>query len=403
MAAIDQITQLYVGYYDRAPDPAGLNYWIGRSNAGMGLLDIAQSFSVQAESLSLYGFLAVSSAGSADAFLDSVYQNLFNRTIDVEGLNYWKGELASGKPVGRTIVDIISGAQGADRTIVDNKTSVSQFYVTRLVDSPGETFRLSEARLILEGVDARASSIIAAQTLVASLFAEDLTLTFNDPTGALAPFEAAISQSMHVAWDLWEMYFTRHAPIEIEISMMAGPAGRLATANVESIASNEIDPGRLVLQANIAYEITTGRDPNGTMPDGEIILGTDLSQFAFRAALNDPVAFDKYDAISVFAHEIGHLLGFNGRNGFSSNQINSFERYVSGFSNPVFTGPAALASNGGSPVLLKPGDLSHFADPADLMAATIIAGQVKPVSLLHIAILQDTGLPVSLLGIDGTA
>ena len=124
MTAIDDITKLYVGYYDRAPDPEGLNYWVGRANVGMSLLEIAQSFSVQVESTSLYSFLASPQTSSAESFLNSVYQNLFNRPIDSEGLNYWTGELSNGKPVGRMIVDIISGAQGADKIIVDNKTIV---------------------------------------------------------------------------------------------------------------------------------------------------------------------------------------------------------------------------------------------------------------------------------------
>ncbi len=399
--ASELITQLYVGYFDRAPDPSGLNYWIGQFGGGMGLLEIAQSFSVQTETRSSYSFLAVPSVGSADGFLDAVYQNLFNRMIDAEGLNYWKGELASGKPVGRVIVDIISGAQGADKTIVDNKTAVGQFYVTRLVDSPGEAFRLNEARQVLDSVDATAASVTTAQALAASLIAEDLTLIFNDPTGALAPFQAAISQSVHVAWDLWSVHFTRHAPIEIEISYSAGSSFLASARSLINEFTAAFDHGRRIFQVGVGYEIATGIDPNGSAVDGEISLGPNLSRIAFRASLNDPLPFEKFDAISVFAHEIGHILGFNAGNGFSGSSVNSFERYVTGISNPAFTGPAALAANGGVPVLLDPGSPSHLADLSDLMAANIINGQERLVEPLHIAILQDTGLPISVLGAGG--
>jgi hypothetical protein len=54
------ITNLYIGYYDRAPDADGLNYWVGRytdSKNPMTLAQIAQSFSVQTESTSEYSFL----------------------------------------------------------------------------------------------------------------------------------------------------------------------------------------------------------------------------------------------------------------------------------------------------------------------------------------------------------
>ncbi len=396
------ITQLYVGYYDRAPDPSGLNYWIGQFNVGMGLLEIAQSFSVQNETRASYSFLAVPSVGSADGFLDTVYRNLFNRAIDAEGLNYWKGELASGKPVGRVIVDIISGAQGTDQTIVANKTTVSQFYVSRLVDSPGETFRINEARQILDAVDASQASVTVAQTLTDSLLADDLTLIFNDPTGALAPFEAAIRQSVHVAWDLWEVHFTRHAPIEIEINIMPGAESTLASArSLVTQSTGVFDQGRRVLQAGVGYELATGIDPNGSAVDGEISLGSNLSRFAFRASLDDPLPQDKFDAISVFAHEIGHILGFSAGFNLTGSFIGSFERYISGGAAPVFNGPAALAANGGVPVALNPASPSHLADSTDLMAARIINGQVRLVEPLHIAILQDTGVPISVLGAGG--
>ena len=399
--ASELITQLYVGYYDRAPDSGGLNYWVGRFNAGMSLLEIAQSFSVQTETRSSYSFLAVPSVGSADGFLDSVYQNLFNRTIDAEGLSYWKGELALGKPVGRVIVDIISGAQGDDRTIVDNKTTVGQFYVTRLVDSPNQIFRISEARQILDGVNATADSVNSAQALAAALLAENLTLTFNDPTGVLAPFEAAIRQSVHVAWDMWEVYFTRDAPIEIEIAYSA-TSGFLASArSLVTEFTGTIDQGRQVFQAGAAYEIATGIDPNGSAVDGEIILSANLSQLVFRSSLSEPVPFEKFDAISVFAHEIGHILGFSAGNNLSGSVINGFERYLNGSGNPAFTGPAAVAANGGVPVLLNPNGPSHLANSSDLMAALISNGQERGVTPLHIAILQDTGLPVSVLGAGG--
>ena len=55
----EAITALYVGYFDRAPDPAGLEYWSGRLNAGMSLAEIALSFSVQPEATSEYPYLAV--------------------------------------------------------------------------------------------------------------------------------------------------------------------------------------------------------------------------------------------------------------------------------------------------------------------------------------------------------
>lgn len=49
------VSQLYAGYFDRAPDPTGLAYWIDRANAGMSLTNIAQSFAVQPEASPCFG------------------------------------------------------------------------------------------------------------------------------------------------------------------------------------------------------------------------------------------------------------------------------------------------------------------------------------------------------------
>ncbi len=401
MAAIDQITQLYVGYYDRAPDPDGLNYWVGRFNLGMSLLDIAQSFSVQAETRALYSFLGATPVGTADNFLESVYRNLFNRAIDAEGLSYWKGELAAGKPVGRAIVDIISGAQATDKVIVDNKTLAGLFYNSEVSSTLSSGFRLADARQVLDGVDATAASVASARALATSLATEDLTLIFNDPTGTLAPLQAAISKSLHIAWDLWSVHFTRHAPIEIEVNYEPGGAASLAVAHSFFYSTDETFGGRPIGQAAVTREIVTGIDPNGREPDGEISIGVNLPGFVFRSSLSESVPFQKFDAISIFAHEIGHLLGFSASFSSSSTLITSFERYVSGTTNPVFNGPAAKAANGGVGVRLAPGSPSHLADTTDLMATALTNGQVREVELLHLAILQDTGLPVSLLGIGG--
>lgn len=230
----------------------------------------------------------------------------------------------------------------------------------------------------------------------------NLTLTFNDPTGTLVPFQSAIGKSVQAAWNLWAVHFTRTAPIEIEINFMPAAETVLAAARSLVIQSTDLfDQGKRILQVGAAYEIATGLDPNGSLPDGEISLGNNLSRFAFRASINDPLPQDKFDAISVFAHEIGHVLGFNAGGNIVGNFVSAYERHIVGASNPVFTGPNAVAANGGSLVLLDPVSPSHLADTTDLMAARLVNGQERLVEPLHIAILQDTGLPISVLGAGG--
>src|SRR4051812_15654884 len=98
-----QVGALYVSYFGRSADPAGLAYWVAQLNNGLTLDRIAQSFATQPEATSLYPFLANPSASGLADFLTSVYSNLFNRTIDAAGLAYWSDQVNAGKPVGSVI------------------------------------------------------------------------------------------------------------------------------------------------------------------------------------------------------------------------------------------------------------------------------------------------------------
>ena len=123
------IGQLYVGYFGRAADPAGLDYWVSRFNDGMSLLAIANSFAVQPEATSLYSYLAAPSLGDPHAFIAAIYSDLFNRAPDADGLAYWVDQLTvHGAPPGQMVLDVISGAQGTDRTKIENKTHVAVVY-----------------------------------------------------------------------------------------------------------------------------------------------------------------------------------------------------------------------------------------------------------------------------------
>lgn len=149
MGIKEDITKIYVGYYDRAPDPAGLNYWIGRANAGMTLSEIANSFAVQTESTTKYPYLANPLVASADSFIDSVYMNLFNRAPDAAGKAYWLSELAGGKPVGQMIIDIMSGAKddanGNDKSVLDNKVAVGVDFAEDLANLPNLNYESNDA------------------------------------------------------------------------------------------------------------------------------------------------------------------------------------------------------------------------------------------------------------------
>ncbi len=404
------ITQIYVGYFNRAPDPAGLNYWIGQLQSGMPAVAIADSFARQPEAISAYSFLSDPVGASPDAFLSAVYNNLFNRAPDAAGLAYWKGELAAGKPVGRMIVDIINGAQGTDKTVLDNKVSVAQSYVARIGDVSGESFRIGDARRAVADVDISSASVTQAEQMLQNLgIGNGLAITILDASGTLAPYEAGIRQSVAAAWDLWAVHFTRTAPIEIEVTFQSSAANVLAFAgSLVEIFTGETFNGRRLTQTGVGVELITGRDPNGGAADARITIAADPGRLAFRDSTDDPLPRDKFDALSIFAHEIGHVLGFrsaldsNGRP-LQAGYMTNYDKYVSGSSSNSLNFLGQKAVEAGGTIALANSGPAHLGERGDLMASSLGAGQTKIVGVLDVAVLHDLGLPVSLAAFDGFA
>lgn len=128
MTEQQQITAIYVAYYDRAPDPAGLQFWVDQLQGGRSLAQIASDFSGAAETKEKYPYFDAPDVASADTFITGIYTNLFGRTPDSAGLDFWSDQLESGStPVGEIILAILEGAQSAadggfpDEATVNNK------------------------------------------------------------------------------------------------------------------------------------------------------------------------------------------------------------------------------------------------------------------------------------------
>ena len=79
-----QAYRLYAAAFDRAPDPAGLGYWIAAMDRGVSLQAVAAGFTGSQEFIDLYG------AHTSDAqFVDLLYQNTLHRAPDAAGRQFW--------------------------------------------------------------------------------------------------------------------------------------------------------------------------------------------------------------------------------------------------------------------------------------------------------------------------
>lgn len=111
------IQKAYIAYYGRAADPAGLEFWAGRLDQANGnLSDIIENFGNSTEFEDNFSHL------SEEDLINNLYQQLFNRDAEAEGLEFYTGILANGqKTLASIALDVLNGAQNTDASIIENK------------------------------------------------------------------------------------------------------------------------------------------------------------------------------------------------------------------------------------------------------------------------------------------
>lgn len=140
------LTELYIAYYDRAPDALGLNFWatvfargLAGEEGGLSLEGIAADFATQPETLA-----AFPSDVTNEQFATTVYENVLGRTPDADGLAFWVSALDSGNTARDVfILRVLEGAKAepdpslgqefidqqlADRAYLAEKVEVGSYF-----------------------------------------------------------------------------------------------------------------------------------------------------------------------------------------------------------------------------------------------------------------------------------
>lgn len=139
------IEAFYVAYWGRAADPGGLNYWQDLYESGtLSFAGIAENFAASGEGIGAYAYFDTVFNHPGDPitvqmrvdFVESIYQNLFDRASDAAGLAYWTGILESGATspgafIATIIYSAFQGRQGAsadDWANLRAKFLVAEYY-----------------------------------------------------------------------------------------------------------------------------------------------------------------------------------------------------------------------------------------------------------------------------------
>ena len=154
--------ELYVAYFNRAPDSTGLLFWGSALADGMSMNDIARLFFDQPETQALYG-----GSSSTGDFVTAVYSNILGRTPDTVGFDYWTDILDSGA-VERSefILAMIDGAKAAsgsaaDAQYLETKAEIGAYYA--VVNGLNN---VSVANAAMQAFDGTMASVVDAKDLI---------------------------------------------------------------------------------------------------------------------------------------------------------------------------------------------------------------------------------------------
>lgn len=167
----ESFIELYIAYFNRAPDAVGLNFWGTAFANDTTLAEMARLFVGQPETAATYP-----DGTSTEEFVETVYTNVLGRTPDQTGFEFWVNELDSGARARDVfILEVLIGAKAelkpeagqdfvdqqlADRAYLSDKTDIGAYFAVHKGMSDVEN--ASDAMELFNGSASSINSAVAA-------------------------------------------------------------------------------------------------------------------------------------------------------------------------------------------------------------------------------------------------
>lgn len=134
------IVRLYTAYFKRLPDYAGLMYWFNTmhpasGSSGLGLSQVSNAFAQSSEFTTTYGPL------NNARFVTRVYENVLNRAPEPAGQAYWVGRLDTGMSRGELMIGFSESAENQSATASTQLDTLVYTAMLKRVPSPAEHSR----------------------------------------------------------------------------------------------------------------------------------------------------------------------------------------------------------------------------------------------------------------------
>jgi len=164
---ISDLSELYIAYFNRAPDALGLSFWGTSYSNGLDIRDIASLFGSSEEAQITYP-----TSVSNREFVGTVYDNVLGRSPDEGGLVFWIDALDDGAVAKeQLILYILNGVPdgSADRAYLDQKVDIGIYFSVIKGMSDRET-----AAAVMQFYDGTEASVQQAVTAVDIAYASAL-------------------------------------------------------------------------------------------------------------------------------------------------------------------------------------------------------------------------------------
>jgi hypothetical protein len=211
----------------------------------------------------------------------------------------------------------------------------------------------------------------------------------------LGTYLSDVKNALKISLENIGHYLDTKVPLQLQILTERVSAKILAetSATLENISGSN---GVTQTTAFLADSLQ-GKETNPGQKDLTLYINlTNINQMSFSGK----AVAGKYDFVSILTHEILHGLAFTG-NLDTNGAKTPFDSLVSiQNGSPVFTGKYAQALNTNKPIDLEPASAGngsayyHLTLSNDLMSDTLGKGEVRSISALDLAILEDLGLTI---------
>lgn len=150
------IQQIYIGLLGRSADPEGLAYWAAEIDGGTLTLEELRANIVNEQP----EYAAGQGQLTRTQTVEALYQNLFERAADPEGLEYWVNGEGSNVNTDQLVLALIDGAAAADTLVLDNKTEAAIYYTDNTAQAD---FTIQNATAAVADVDGTSASVAASK------------------------------------------------------------------------------------------------------------------------------------------------------------------------------------------------------------------------------------------------